>query len=60
MQKKIGAAETTDTGSAPRGKDPTREQLTPAEQRELDAFEVVSRKSRRAVAETIERLVRPA
>jgi hypothetical protein len=60
MQKKTGATETAETSTGARKPDPKRDELSPADQRELDAFEVVSRRSRRAVAETIDRLVRPA
>lgn len=58
--QKTDAAERTGTGNAPRQPDPKREELSPADQRDLDAFESVSRMSRRGVAETIQKLVRPA
>jgi hypothetical protein len=60
VHKNTIATEEADTGSAPRKADQKRKELSPAAQRELDAFEVVSRKSRRAVAGTIKQLVRPA
>ena len=41
-------------------RDPREEEQPPAGHRERAAFEEVSRRSRRAVAEIVNRLVRPA
>lgn len=60
MQKKTIVTGEAEAGHVPAQAGPTRQELDAADQRDLDAFQSVSRTSRRAVAETIRRLVRPA
>ena len=59
MQNKSVTAREVEAGPSPAGSDAGPRPPTAAE-RDLEAFERVSRASRRAVAETIRRLVRPA
>jgi hypothetical protein len=60
MERKIPASGRADAGNAPRRTDPKRAELTPADEHDLDAFQEVSRRSRRAVADIVDKLVRPA
>jgi hypothetical protein len=60
MERKTIPADRADAGHAAGKPDPKREKLSPADLQDLEAFEIASRKSRRAVADTIGRLVRPA
>jgi hypothetical protein len=60
MPVKLNTAQAVPDEDARADQGPLEEGQSSAEQRERAAFEEVSRRSRRAVAEIVNRLVRPA